>query len=95
MRFRELHDGAVVFAPQDSFPFQDAPGLDPGHPTGTNGTPPEGAPLLPTGRVPPAVQGMLTGRLSLPRELQVVGVKTDRIVVSVREKAGEIVKQEK
>jgi hypothetical protein len=91
MRFRDVRDGAVVFAPQDSFPFQDSPAFDPDHAAGTNGGPPAGPPLLPTGRVPPAVQGELTGHLSLPRELVVTAVKTDRIVVSVREKADEIV----
>jgi len=92
MRFRNVRDGALVFAPQDSFPFQDSPSFDPDHPEGMVGPLPVGPPLLPDGRVPPAVQGELTGRLSLPRELSVIGIKTDRIVVSVREQAEEIVK---
>jgi hypothetical protein len=95
MRFVDVRDGAVVFAPQDSFPFQDAPApfVDPAEQaTGTNGEPPVEPPMLPDGRVPPAVQGDLVGHLSLPRELEVLGVSTDRIVVTIREEAEELVR---
>ena len=44
--------------------------------------------------MPPAVQGELVGHLLLPRELAVLEVKADRIVVSVREQAEGLVKNE-
>jgi hypothetical protein len=98
VKFVDVQDGQVVFVPQESLPFR-AQGGDSAGALGIDPLPPDrplpgqlvesDASSLPPGRLPPAVVGEVRARLPLPREVDILAVHPDRLVVSVSEEREE------
>jgi hypothetical protein len=83
LRFKEVRGRDVVYAPYESFPLVAAPWGAESDPTLI------GPVSLVVEKVPPAVEGEVVSTLPLPREVTVLNVAPDRLVVTVREKPPE------
>jgi hypothetical protein len=81
LRFKEVRGREIVYAPYETFPLVTAP------PWGATTGPPPIGPMGPPGqKIPAAVRGEVIGTLPIPREMGVLKVEPERIVLKIREK---------
>ena len=79
LRFKETRGREIVFAPADSLPLVMAPLV-----VATNGDPPAGPPNPSEKKPPPAVRSEIIAALPLPRDVEVLTVKPERLVLTIQ-----------